>query len=191
MSDSEASASGSNRESNWLVSFLVVIFVPLAAFTPYLMMAGAYKSPNPESWIRSDSSATLLTAFTLTIFSLAYYYVREKDLNTNQYIELLIDLKEYQGKKYIDYLLSHYGNVSSVAVITALIVLAYREAINIVGISISSLGVSIALIVIFTTYGLVFLKAAFGAINRGRLASLSLPALLCIDVMVIPTSPPI
>lgn len=172
-------------ESNWFVSFLVVCFVPLVACTPYLVMATAYKTPNPEVWLREDSSLTLLTAFIFTIFSFSYYFVRERKINTNVYIEGVIDLKEYQAKKYIDYLLAHYGNVCSIAAITAVTTLAFREAVKHIGVAVPTLFVSIGLVAIFLVYGLAFLKAVFGALNRGAIVFISLMGMLALDASLI------
>lgn len=174
-----------NSKSNWLVSFFVVFFVPLVAFTPFLMMATAYGTLNPESWHRGDSALTLLTAFVFSLFSFAFYFVREKNINTNEYIDSVVCLKEFQEKKYIDYIMSHYGNVCSIAALAAIITLAFRESVKHIGIGIPAFAVSIGLMAIFLLYGLAFLKAVYGALNRRPLAFLALIAILALDVSVI------
>ncbi|SDU21777.1 hypothetical protein [Halopseudomonas salegens] len=174
-----------NAEStNWLISLFVVIFVPMVACTPYLLLSTAYGTLNPEEWTRKDSSISLLTAFIFILFSLAFYFVREKNINIHQYINKIIDLKELQDKKYIDFMLAHYGNVASLGVIMAVLAVFFRKSVNILGISFSSLAISILLFLMITVYGLIFTKAVHGALNKGAIVFSSLIIMLILDVAV-------
>lgn len=168
--------------SNPLISYGVLLVTLLLGLLPYLLMAAAYGTPNTERWSAYNASSTIMIGLVLSAFGVLFYVVREKCVEVEAIARKVMDVDEFQNKKYVDYILAHYGNVASVVAFVAALVFAVKSNISVVGITLSSFVLGGMLPVIFLLYALVFLKTVFGAIRRHALVWFSLMPMLFLDV---------
>lgn len=169
----------------WITSITTVLFMPLTGLIPFLVTATSYRTLNPESWKQRDAISATMLLTTLLIFGIAIYISREYKINFKGHISGMIDLYEYENKKYIDYLMAHYGNVCSLAAILATIMFGVRSTISTLGITIPSIIASLAIALIFLLYGIIFLKTTVGTLNRKGTAIAALFVILILDTSMI------
>ncbi|WP_339532707.1 hypothetical protein [Pseudomonas mucidolens] len=168
--------------TNPLVSYIVLISMFLLGLIPFLFVSASYGTMNIERWAGQNASGTLMTFAVLLVFGALFYIVRENKIDVEKFARRIIDIEELQEKKYIDFLLAHYGNVASIAAFFAAIAFSVKSSLPKLGITIPSLILSVVLPILFLLYGLVFAKTAFGAIKRHITILFSLILMLFLDV---------
>lgn len=172
-------------EPNWLVSFIVAFFVPLTGSIPFLLLAASYGSINPEDWGKFSAAAAIMIAIILAIFGISFYLVRERKIDVDRYIDSFVEIDEYKNKKYLDYLMSHYGNVCALGALIAVSTLGLRWAVGLTGITAPSILAAILIAFSFLAYGVLFLKAVFGAIDRSLFALGALLPMVILDASLL------
>lgn len=167
---------------NPLASIVVLIVSFTFALTPYLFAAGIYGTFNAEEWHAENASLSIMVFSVLTIFGGAFYFIRERNIDMNNWVRRHIDLDELMNKPYLDYLLTHYGYVASSAAFCAAIVYVSKWLLPISGITATSIFMSVTVCFVFMVYGLVFAKAVWGARLRSAPAILMLLPIILLDV---------
>ena len=170
------------NDANPLISYGVLISMILLGLLPFLLMSAAYGTINTERWSAYNASSMLMTSAVIIVFGILFYVVRENNVNVEAIARHIIDVNELQDKKYLDYLFAHYGNVASVAAFFAALTFTAKSSLPSLGITASSLILSIFIPMLFILYGLVFAKSVFGALRRHPIVWLSLLFMLLIDV---------
>lgn len=173
------------RNSNPLVSYGVLVSMIVLGLLPFLMMSAAYGTINTERWSAYNASSILMISIIIIVFGILFYYVREHSIDVEVFARLVIDVDELQNKKYLDYLFAHYGNVASVAAFFAALTFAVKTNLPNIGITASSLILSLLLPVLIMLYGLVFAKSVFGALRRHAIIWVSLLIMLLLDITLI------
>lgn len=174
-----------DNSSNPLVSYGVLLSMMLLGLIPFLLMSAVYGTVNTEQWSAYNASSTLMVGAVIIIFGVLFYIVREHNIDVENIAKSIIDIHELQAKKYVDYLLAHYGNVASVAAFFAALTFTIKTNISILGVTASSIILSLLLPILFLLYGLVFAKTVFGAIKRSPIIWLSILFMLFLDVTFI------
>ncbi|WME44896.1 hypothetical protein RBH03_17220 [Pseudomonas aeruginosa] len=150
-----------------------------------MLMAATYGTFNPERWDAANASSSLMIACILIVFGGGFYWVREKRVHIEGYVTSIVDVHELSQKRYIDYMLAHYGNVASVATFCAALIYVMKRLLPYAGITTTSILMSLAASAVFLLYGFVFAKAVFGALHRSGFVFFSLLAMLLFDVVLI------
>ncbi|NWE12607.1 MULTISPECIES: hypothetical protein [Pseudomonas] len=170
------------RTTNPLISYGVLFAMLVLGLIPFLLMSAAYGTANTELWSAYDASSILMIAAVMIVFGIIFYVLRENDVTAEAIARRIIDIDEFKNKKYIDYLLAHYGNAASVAAFFASLTFIIKSNLPTLGVTLSSLILSLALPALIIFYGLIFAKTVFGAINRHPLVWLSLMPMLLLDI---------
>lgn len=170
------------NSANPLISYGVLISMISLGLLPFLMMSAAYGTINTERWSAYNASSMLMTGAVIIVFGILFYVVRENNVNVEAIARHIIDIDELQDKKYLDYLFAHYGNVASVAAFFAALTFTVKSNLQSLGVTVSSLILSLLIPMLFILYGLVFAKSVFGALRRHAIVWLSLLLMLLIDV---------
>lgn len=171
-----------DNKSNPLVSYGVLLLLIVIGLIPYLGMSAAYGTLNPERWSTHNASSAIMILVTLCVVGFLFYGVRERGVDLEVFIGKIIDIEELQHKKYLDYVLAHYGNVASVAAFVAVSVFAIKNNLKVIGVSLSSLFLALMICIVFLLYGFVFIKTVFGAKNRRGIVWFSLMPMLFLDL---------
>lgn len=172
-------------DENWLTSFVILTTSTLVAMTVYLSVAALKYSINPEDWGFYISATTIMTSLIILVVGLFIYFAREFQLDIDKLILNLIDTDEYEGKKYLDFLMSHYGNVCSIATLSAVATLGIRNAASILGVTTSSILVGLLIIAALTIY-LIKLVKTITYMHSTKIILLSiLPVMIITDAALI------
>lgn len=169
------------NRANPLISYCVLVLTMVLGFLPFLMMSAAYGTINTERWSAYNASFMLMMGCVTLALGILFYIVRENNVNLEEVARGIIDVDELKGKKYVDYLLAHYGNVAGVAAFFAALTFVTKSSLQILGVTVSSLMLSVSIPVLFVLYGLVFAKSGFGAQGRHPIVVVSLLPMLVID----------
>ncbi|NVZ67977.1 hypothetical protein [Pseudomonas costantinii] len=170
------------NKNNPLISYSILFSMVLLGLTPYLLMSAAYGTANTEAWSVKDASSIIMISAVIILFGVLFYVIRENNIDAEAIARSIVDIDELQNKKYLDFVLAHYGNVASVAAFLAAMTYTAKAYLPVIGTTTSSLIVTILMFFIFSLYGLVFTKTAVGAIRRKAVVWLSLLLMLLIDV---------
>lgn len=166
---------------NFLTSFGVLVASFTFALTPYFSATALYGTFNTEKWHAGNASISIMLFLVLAVFGSSFYFIREKNIDVKGWVQRHIDLNELADKPYIDYLLTHYGYVASSATFCAAIVYASKGFLPLLGITATSVFMSVTVCFVFMVYGLVFAKAVWGARLRSAPAFLMLLPIIILD----------
>ncbi len=170
---------------NPAVSLLVLIASGALAIMPYLFVAAGYGTFNPEEWDAKNASASIMIVFVFFGFGACFYIVREWGRDFRGQVLSLIDLEELSAKPYLDFILAHYGYVASAASFCAAIVYVAKGVLPHLGITATSVFMSVTVFFVFIVYGLVFAKSTWGVRNRSALAIAMLLPMVALDVTLL------
>lgn len=166
---------------NPLTSFGVLVVSLVFALVPYLFTVAVYGTFNFEKWHVADASLSIMVFIVLAVFGLCFYFVREKNFDIDEWALRCIDVSELSRKRYLDYLLTHYGYVASAATFCAAVVYISKGMLPMLGITAVSLFMSVTVCAVFLVYGLVFLKAVWGVRDRPWPAFMMLLPMIVLD----------
>lgn len=101
------------QDSNWLVSFTLLVVAFILSLALFFIFSAIYGTFNPFNWARTDFSFYLIVAFSILFPLILNYVVDQFEINFEEKIDAVFNYNEFCQKKYLDALLTHYGNVAT------------------------------------------------------------------------------
>lgn len=151
--------------SNWLISFSFLIAAFTLSLTLYLLFSAASGDFNPLNWAKRDITFYLMTAFSIIFPCALNYITTQYEIDIEGSIEKIFDYHEFKSKKYLDALLSHYGNVATTGLFLMGLIYIIRNHSDSI---ISPIYLAAFSVVIFFIYSLYILKLAMGMTKYGK-----------------------
>lgn len=175
--------SAQQNPNNYLASLGLLLLTSVLALLPYLITAAMYGTADFSHWPAHDTTTVILLSVTIFICGIALFVVREKQIDLEKIINNHIDTEEYKNKKYLDLILSHYGNVAAVAAFFVALIYLIKSNMSHIGITGAALVISLLTPVIYLFYSLVFLKCVFGTYGRSTTCWVALVVIFSLDVV--------
>lgn len=170
---------------NWLASYITIITASLISISSFMSSAAWRRSINPEDWGIYIAAPTIVTSVLFATLGTVIYLARENGETVNKIIPNIININEYSGKKYLDFILSHYGNVCSISALTAAALLLTRESIKPLGSTVSSVVAGLIASALILTYTVKLLKTVSYIFNEKIKTAPILPVMIFMDKEVI------
>ncbi|MCE2573078.1 hypothetical protein [Motilimonas eburnea] len=178
----------SNNESNWLVSYGLLIFSCIFSLSLFFIYGLAYDSFNPLKWTFTDSFIFWSLFFTFPTCFILNYLIEKSNLDVVGFIGSFFDIFEYKNsnKKALDCILSHYTNVATVGLLLMSIIYISKPYIPEVIGFLSGFGLAILYCLVFFIYSLFLARLAVGLINGNKfIYFISCIGVLFLDMQVI------
>ncbi|EJA7356538.1 hypothetical protein ACVD1N_25070 [Vibrio parahaemolyticus] len=154
------------QDNNWLLSFALLGVALIFSLALYLIFSGAYGSLNPFNWARKDLVFYLITALSVSFPLTLNYVVTQYEIDLEEKVDVIFDYNEFKSKKFLDALLTHYGNVATTGLFFMGLIYTIR------GYSETFIGpfvISFFSVVIFFIYALYMFRLAMGMAKYKRL----------------------
>jgi hypothetical protein len=161
---------GSKKESNWLVSYGLLLFACVFSLSLFMLYGVSYGSFNPLNWSFADSFMFWSLMFTLPTCFTLNYFIEKSNIDVVGGIGNFFDIFEYQNsnKKSLDCILSHYTNVATIGLLLMTIIYVFKPFIpDVIGL-ISGLGVAILCCLVFFIYSLFLVRLAVGLVKGNK-----------------------
>ena len=126
-------------------------------------MTGSY---NPLDWDKYLKLNAIIYGVVLPATMFLCYRLSVSNVDAEKWLSKCIDLKEFENKKFLDCVFSHYTNVATIGLFWMILVFTLKPiAVDFGGLSLGVLlGISMAIIITF--YSLLFMKTALGLVRH-------------------------
>jgi len=150
--------------SFFLDFFLVLIAIALPAIT-YSVLWSITGSYNPLNWGEYFKLNAIIYGVVLPVTLFLCYRLSTSDIDAEKWLSKFIDLKEFENKKFLDCIFSHYTNVATIGLFWMILVFTLKPiAVDFGGLSLGAL-LGICMVIIITFYSLLFMKTALGLVR--------------------------
>lgn len=147
------------KEGNWLVAFLALVGAFIVSLIIYFVFSGVYGSFNPISWANRDVAYFLLIALAFLYPTAINYFATQNNIDLEAIVDIIFDFHEFKSKKYLDALLTHYGNVATTGLfLTAMLYFLQNFSESIV----TPFFLATFTIIIFFVYSLYVVRLGLG-----------------------------
>ncbi|BEE12344.1 hypothetical protein VAWG004_08470 [Aeromonas veronii] len=147
------------KEGNWLAAFLALVGAFILSLILYFVFSGVYGSFNPLSWAKRDVAYFLLIALAFIYPTAINYVATQKNIDLEAIIDSIFDFHEFKSKKYLDALLTHYGNVATTGLfLTAILYFLQNFSESVV----TPFVLAIFTVIIFFVYSLYVVRLGLG-----------------------------
>ncbi|MHC6530004.1 hypothetical protein [Vibrio proteolyticus] len=153
------------QDNNWLVSFSLLVFALILSLLLFFTFSAIYGTLNPFNWTRSDMATCLILVFSILFPIVLNYVAVQSEINLEEKIEAVFDYKEFSDKKYLDALLTHYGNVATTGLFFMGLIFTIREHSEIFLIPFF---LALFSVLIFFIYSLYMFRLAMGMAKYGK-----------------------
>jgi len=143
---------------------LMAIALPSATYSVLWSSTGSY---NPLDWGQYLLLNGIIYGVVLPATLFLCYKLSTSTFNVEKYIEKCIDLKEFEDKKFLDCIFSHYTNVATIGLFWMVLVFSLRPYADALGGISLGLLLGASMVIIITFYSLLFMKTALGLVRHG------------------------
>lgn len=126
----------------------------------YVAMWVYYGSFSPSGWSKPDIFFYIYFVIGISPLLLFAQICKRKNIDVESFLQFQFNFTELNNKTVSEIVLYHYTNVASIGLLMAIFIYSIKPYVNIWSLGTISLLVSMATLLLFSVYGILFSKTA-------------------------------